>query len=253
MLKALLKTTFGLSLLSAVGLSSFLGANPASAFSFNSNGSIGVGLTDIGKSFQVSFDGNVATQNVSDLTSLATFTFQGFENIGSFTQAKFDIDLKNTSTGAIASRTSALGFDTDLTLQNASVATGGLFSNAILNGSLPNQFGALDVCFTDGNNCQGGQNGGATSGQNSQTFSAKLALNQGATQFALSNFGVRYQSISGTNLGTSGTGTGTVKPPRDPNKIPEPGMAIAIALTSLGVLSASRKSKQSETEQQVSV
>jgi hypothetical protein len=253
MLKALLKTTFSLSLLSAVGLSSLIGANPASAFSFNSDGSIGVGLTDIGKSFQVSFDGNVATQNVSDLTSLATFTFQGFENIGSFTQAKFDIDLKNTSTGAIASRTSVLGFDTDLALQNASVATGGLFSNAILNGSLPNQFGALDVCFTDGNNCQGGQNGGAASGQNSQTFSAKLAFNQGVSQFALSNFGVRYQSISGTNLGTSGTGKGTVKPPRDPNKIPEPGMAIAIALTSLGVLSASRKSKQSETEQQVAV
>jgi hypothetical protein len=197
----------------------------ASAFTFSANNdTVSIGSTDTNKSFDIVFDGNVDTNNVNGLSSAATFKFLGFTTIGTGTsaktEAKFDIKLTNTSNSGITSRTSALGFDVSRSLLGVGSTGGsgntrvnGLFSND-RSGSFPNQFGSVDVCFTDGNTCQGGTNGGVdnnpnTSILNSDNFTAILAFQGSINSFDLNNFGARYQSISGNGFnGASGTGKG---------------------------------------------
>jgi hypothetical protein len=170
-----------------------------------------VGLNDLGKIFRINFDGNVATQTVSGLSAFADFTFQGFTTEQGKTIAAFKVLLDNTSSGNILSRVSGLGFNTNQKLLSSSV--NGLFSDAHLGGSFPNQFGKMDVCFNGGNTCQGGANGGVSNSTSlpgtfdSGLFSLSLVLDGSVSSLSLSNFGVRYQSIGGTSLGTSGTGS----------------------------------------------
>ncbi|MDP5338779.1 MAG: cistern family PEP-CTERM protein [Nodularia sp. (in: cyanobacteria)] len=226
----------------ATGTVTTLAAAPsASAFT--------VKAEDIGKSFTVKFDGNVNENDVTGLSSEATFTFLGFNTVGSKTEAAFDVLLANTSNGGITSRTSALGFNVSEGLLGVGNPSGagntrvsGLFTND-KSGSFPNQFGAIDVCFTRGNTCQGGANGGVTTG-NSASFSPTLALSGNVTEFTLSNFGVRYQSIDGNGFrGDSGTGRGTyyVAPPEPPRKVSEPATLAAIGLFVVGSLQVKKK------------
>ncbi|OKH41361.1 hypothetical protein FACHB389_05170, partial [Nostoc calcicola FACHB-389] len=210
---------------------------------------INFNLSDIGKKFQFNFDGSVATQNVSGLTSTAWFTLTSFTGEA----ATFDVALDNTSTNGINSRTSGLGFNvyTDLLSTNKlDLASGktnvsGLFNNAVLNGAFPNQFGDIDVCFTDGNTCQGGQNGGVKTEDSLKNFSFSLAFGKTVDSFALGNFGVRYQSIEGTNLGTSGTGQGSYYQPKaqepSPKRVPEPGTSGALGLFAVAALRLLKK------------
>lgn len=196
--------------MSMLGMCSIVVASPASAFTFGT-GSVGISASDIGNSFQVVFDGSVESTAVPGLSSIATITFLGFQSIKGNTLANLQVSLSNTSTAGVTSRTSAFGFDIDRTLLAAS--SSGLFTNSVLNGSLPNEFGDLDVCFTIGGTCQGGRSGGVTTG-NTSSFSPTLTLAGSVSTFTLSNFGVRYQSITGVRQGTSGTGEGTpVAPP----------------------------------------
>ncbi|MFN6536220.1 MAG: cistern family PEP-CTERM protein [Nostoc sp. EkiNYC01] len=210
---------------------------------------INFNLSDIGKKFQFNFDGSVATQNVSGLTSTAWLTLKSFTGEA----ATFDVALDNTSTNGINSRTSGLGFNvyTDLLSTNKlDLASGktnvsGLFNNAVLNGAFPNQFGDIDVCFTDGNTCQGGQNGGVKTEDSLKNFSFSLAFGKTVDSFALGNFGVRYQSIEGTNLGTSGTGQGSYYQPKaqepSPKRVPEPGASGALGLFAVAALRLLKK------------
>lgn len=280
MFKHFSKLVIGLSALTAVEILSLATAPTASAFTVASsapaagfdyiNGGIGIDALDIGKEFTVLFDGNVSTNNVSGLTSEAIFKFLGFTTVGSKTEAKFDITLTNTTSGDLFSRTSALGlnvFNFDGTSLGSklslvgignsngsgSTSTTGLFTND-RSGSFPNQFGAVDVCFTNGNTCQGGTSGGVdnnSSTSNAQTgkFTATLAVSGEVQRMALSNFGVRYQSIDGTSedgqnfRGDSGTGSGTVKTPSKPpsggggpRKIPEPTTTLALGVIAISAL-----------------
>lgn len=221
----------------------------ASAFTFSSNSdSVTINAADINQSFEINFDGNVATKNVEGLSSKAIFKFLGFTTVGSKTEAKFDINLSNTSSNGITSRTSALGFNVSKALvgvgntnSSGNTRVSGLFSNDRV-GSFPNQFGNVDVCFTDGNTCQGGSNGGVSTGSGVATFSPILAFTGNVTSFTLSNLGVRYQSITGTKLGTSGTGKGFyVAPPVPPKKVSEPTTAAAIALFAVSALVVKKK------------
>ncbi len=284
------KLAFWLFALVTAPVASLVAAPSSWAFSFFGDDSIGIDANDVGQSFAVNFDGNVDTQNVDGLSSEAIFTFKGFKTIGEITEASFDISLENTSTGSITSRTSALGFKvlnlvdtpqghkslgTQLSLlgvgddsatsggsskkQNNVVTldgktrSSGLFVND-RSGKFPNQFGDVDVCFTNGNTCEGGQGagngGGVSTNAKAETFSATLAMTGNLSQFALQNFGVRYQSIEGTPLGTSGTGTGTIKKtsisPKNPKEIPEPATTSAILLTGALMLKLTSKRKQSE-------
>ncbi|MGI2906306.1 cistern family PEP-CTERM protein, partial [Tolypothrix sp. VBCCA 56010] len=208
---------------------------------------INFSLSDVGKTFQFNFDGSVATQNVTGLTSTAFFTLKSFNG----TEAAFDVNLDNTSSNGIKSRTSALGFNvySDLTstnkldLASGKTTASGLFSNSVLDGSFPNQFGDIDVCFTQGNTCQGGRNGGVSTDDGIGKFSFNLAFNKMVDSFALGNLGVRYQSIEGTSLGTSGTGQGKYyqAPPPPPKKVPEPSTTAALGLLAVGALKALKK------------
>jgi len=213
----------------AVAMSSF---SPASAFSVGGSSVTGITNSDVGSEFTVNFDGNVETQNVNGLSSNAVFTLNSFAN----GIAEFAIKLTNTSSNGIGSRVSVLGFDTSPNLNSAGAS--GLFDKAALNGSLPNQFGDIDVCFKGGggpNNCQGGGGAGVFDG-NMGTFAATLNFGSNVSSFDLSNFGVRYQSIDGNGFNdASGTGQGTPVVPGTPNEpVPEP-LTILGSATALGI------------------
>lgn len=231
------KVALGLSAVSTLGLAFLAGAPSASAFTLNGGSVTGITSDDVGKSFDLEFDGNVATQNVSGLKSKATFTLSSFTG----SSAVWDIMLSNISDGGINSRTSVLGFNidgADLARRNFGTSTG-LFSNAVKDGSLPNQFGDLDVCFTNGNNCQGGRSGGVFAGS-SGNFTATLNFANAVSSFGLSNFGVRYQSIDGNGFnGDSGTGRGMTVTTTTKD-VPEP-MTIVGSAMALGFGSALKR------------
>ncbi len=270
MSKSWSKVVFGISTASLVGLYSLVLAPSASAASggnktvevkANGNSStstrplplLNFSLNDVGKSFLFNFDGSVDTQTVTGLSSKALFTFKSFTG----NEATFDVDLENTSSGGISSRTSALGFNVysglgstnKLDLSSANTQVSGLFSNSILGGALPNQFGGVDVCFTNGNTCQGGQGagngGGVSTGEGSQKLSFTLGFNNAVNSFALGNFGARYQSIDGNGFnGASGTGLGQYQPgsPQpEPTQVPESSTSVALALFGLGALRVVKK------------
>ncbi|MBW4480964.1 MAG: cistern family PEP-CTERM protein [Tildeniella torsiva UHER 1998/13D] len=240
---------------SALVVTGSFASQPAQAFTFSSDKSaVTVFSSDVGKSFDVFFDGNVATVDTTDLSAKATFTFLGFTAVGNRTEAAFQVLLDNTS--AVASRVSALGFDSSLGLLGVGnnndpgrTRVTGIFTND-RGGAFPNQFGDIDVCFTNGNTCQGGGNGGISMGDPAGTFNPVLAFLGSVNTFTLSNFGVRYQAIENGardangnlirdnrgRLVTSGTGMGEVPTP-----------ALLPGLLGLGV-AALRKRQQEDGE-----
>jgi hypothetical protein len=233
------KVVLGLSVVSTLGLAFLAGAPSASAFSLNGSSVTGITSDDVGQSFDLDFNGNVNTNDVAGLKSKATFTLSSFSG----TSAIWDIVLSNISDSGISSRTSALGFDVSALLSSGS--SNGLFSKAKFNGSFPNQFGDIDVCFTNGNTCQGGQNGGVSTGETG-AFTATLNFASAVSSFDLSNFGVRYQSINGNGFnGDSGTGRGTTVND-NAQDVPEPITIVGSAMA-LGFGSAlKRRGKKQE-------
>lgn len=251
MFKQTVKLGIRVAAISSAGLGFFIEAPSAAAFVFNGTTVEDIRAEDVGKSFTVNFDGNVGGTNVNDLTSWAKFTLQSFTG----TEAIFGIQLDNTSTGSITSRTSALGFDIDgAEIQSASV-TGGLFANAHTDDSLPNGFGAIDVCFINNkNNCKGGggegNEGGVSTADGVAAFTATVQLTQSVQSFAMSNFGVRYQSINGDGFsGASGTGQGTpyYEPPA-PKAIPEPNTVTALVVTGFAFLQQRRRKQITKSQ-----
>lgn len=241
------KLALGLATAALAIVASVAGAPSASAFIFNDS-SVAIDQTDLNQSFTIFFDGNVNGANVADLSSEATFTFLGFNYNRASTEATFKVTLGNTSTGGITSRTSALGFNVDgVDVIDANPAPSELFSNAVLNDSLPNSFGNIGVCFTGGNTCADGQNTGVdndrtTANLQQDSFTATLDLAGTVSSFAVSNFGVRYQSINGNGyVGESGTGQFRVQPTSDSTSIPEPGTVSAILFAGVAMLSYRRK------------
>ncbi|MFB2935888.1 cistern family PEP-CTERM protein [Aerosakkonemataceae cyanobacterium BLCC-F154] len=271
MLKHFPKLVVTISALAAFQILS-LNTAPALGFDFIDDG-VGIDTEDIGQEFKVLFEGNVSETDVSGLTSEAIFKFLGFNALGSKTEAAFEITLTNTTSGDLLSRTSALGFDVfnfngtslgsklsllgignDTGNSSGKTRTTGLFSKD-RSGSFPNKFGDVDVCFTNGNTCQGGSNGGvdnnpSTSNPQTSKFTATLAMDGEVQRMALNNFGVRYQSINGTSAdgqnfnGDSGTGRGTAgpkttQPPSGgggPRKIPEPATTLALGVVAISAL-----------------
>lgn len=236
------KVALGLSAVSTLGLAFLAGAPSASAFSLNGGSVSGITSDDVGESFQINFGGNVATNDVDELKSQATFTLSSFSG----TSAVWDVVLSNISDGGVSSRTSVLGFNVSEALSRRGSSASGLFSNAKLNGSLPNQFGGLDVCFTNGNNCQGGRNGGVSTGETGN-FTATIDFASAVSSFDLSNFGVRYQSIDGNGFnGDSGTGHGMTVGD-NAKDVPEP-MTIVGSAMALGFGSTLKKRRSKKQQ-----
>lgn len=115
----------------------------------------------------------------------------------------FSYALQNTSTaGGANSRVSGFAFNSNPDVRL--VATLGEFSNVILDGRYPNGIGDVEICLTGSNSCQGGGRLGATHGDPARGFFL-LAFDRPAQSVTLSDFFVRYQSLSGLSR-TSASG-----------------------------------------------
>jgi len=196
-----------------------------------------ISVDSVGDRFQVLFGGNVDGQNVADLTAAATFFVTAFGP----SSVEFQVTLENTtgSEGSgIESRISAFGFEVAPTLTSAT--SSGLFNTAVLNKSFPNEFGHLDACFKDGggsNNCAGGGKGGLETFETG-IFNIALTFRGPISELAFDRFGVRYQSISGSRYGDSGTGLGLIG---EPTVVPEPTSMLLLGTGLLAVAAGARR------------
>ena len=226
------------------GAGLLLAALPAQAIMINS-------VADVGDMFTVDFDGNIGTVDVAGLSGSAKFTYQGLTDFdlggGETGNAyEFEVKLTNTSDGNLwtETRVAALGFDVFEVPEDGSVSGSTEFTAIVFDSGFPNMFGDIDVCVKGGqaNNCQGGTGAGLFIGE-MDTFTILLAYNPPPpASIELSNFGVRYQSLTSdgpingvTYSGDSGTGSGGPNDPPPPTPVPEPGPLALIGTVLIGL------------------
>lgn len=175
--------------------------------------------TDVGVPQTLSYNGFTGDGTISGLTASTTFTLTGISG-NTYT---FGYSVTNTSSAPITgSRISSFSFNSDPSITSATST--GAFSYTTLNGSYPNGIGSVDVCFKDASTgaCAGGGSGGLTMGQTG-TGTFTLTFSQPVSSLTLSDFYVRYQSISGAGNVTSASGSGT-QSSSGGTSVPEPGM-----------------------------
>lgn len=197
-----------------------------------------VAFVDAGDSVTIEYNGIVEGDVVSGLTSSLTLTFLGYTG----NNANFSYTLDNTSSGDItAARLSSFGFDVDTA--NFSFAgsseTSSIFTKRN-NGQYPQPNdggGSRDFCLSAGPNCGGGAGGGVLIG-GSESAGFTLAFTSLPSVVELSNFAIRYQSISGAQGGDSGIGVGT---PAD--AVPEPA-TWAMMIGGFGLVGASLRRRK---------
>jgi hypothetical protein len=173
-----------------------LAASPASAadYLFDANGD----------SFSLDFNGFSGNNSnvIPGLTSELLLTLTGGLGTNTLT---FSYTLTNTSTvGGASSRVSGFAFDSTADATGTAGADGD-FDNIFLGGNYPNAIGSVEVCLTNSGSCAGGGGGGATlSDPATGTFS--LLYGSALSSVTLSDFYVRYQSLSDLNGVTSASG-----------------------------------------------
>ena len=204
---------------------------------------------DIGRTFDVAYNGFDGTGIIAGLTGTTRLTLTGI-TANSYT---FDYAVQNTSTSPItASRISGFGFNTNPNISGASST--GAYNIVGTSANVPN-IGTVDVCFKDGggtNSCAGGGSGGVTLG-NSGTGSLTLDFASTLTSLNLSDFFVRYQSITGTGANTpsSASGTGTITSSGGSSggtPVPEPGMILLFG-GAVGGMAWLRRNRQNPAAQ----
>lgn len=189
----------------------------------------------VGDSFTVDFDGNVEGDTIAGLGASATFLVTELDAAAG--RVVLEISLSNTADASLFSsaRVSAIGFDVSGGELAAATASG-LFRFAVLGGQFPNRFGPVDVCAIDNrNNCSGGGSGGVHVGE-SGVLTLTLSFAGPLGSLDLSNFGVRYQSLTAQALAlcdASGTGSGT--------PVPEPRALALIGIAGLALLGRKRR------------
>ncbi|SLJ87971.1 cistern family PEP-CTERM protein [Novosphingobium mathurense] len=196
----------------------------------------------IGDSFTVNFDGFSGGTSIDGLTSSATFTLTGITSTGYV----FDYSVSNTTSGSLDSRVSSFAFDVDPGIVDASST--GAFSYSVLSSKYPNGIGTVDVCFKggDSNSC-GGNSGGVLTGDTG-TGSLTLGFDAAPEAITISDFFVRYQSISGAGNITSASGAGTISSSSSSSSggtpVPEPGMIGILGLGLAGLAFARRRPRR---------
>ena len=142
---------------------------------------------------------------------------------------------------------SGFAFNTDPNITSASST--GAFSYSTLSSNYPNGIGSVDVCFKSAStgSCAGGGGGGLNAGQ-SGTGTFTLSFLQPVSSLTLSDFYVRYQSVSGVPGVTSASGTGTLNTSSSSGgtPVPEPGVIGLFAAAAIG-LAYARRRKSSPT------
>lgn len=202
---------------------------------------ITLGAGDVGTSFTVNYDGFDGSGQIAGLTGSTTLTLTSV-TANSFT---FSYNVANTSTDPITtSRISGFGFNTNPDITGATVT--GAYNVVATDANVPN-IGSIDVCFKDGggtNSCAGGGSGGVALG-GSGTGSMVLSFADALTSLNLSDFFVRYQSITGTgaNTPTSAVGSGTISSSSGGTPVPEPGMLGLFMIGAAGLLYGRRRRK----------
>lgn len=190
---------------------------------------ITLGTGSIGTATTLTYNGYSSGTTITGLTGSTTFTLTGISG-NNYT---FSYSVANTSTSPITdSRISSFAFNTDPTITSATST--GAFSYTTLNSTYPNGIGSVDVCFKDAltASCAGGGSGGLTIGQTG-TGTFTLSFSQPITSLTLSDFYVRYQSITGAGGITSASGSGTISSTSGGTSVPEPGM---LGLMSAGLI-----------------
>ncbi len=225
-----------LRVLSALSALSFCFVTAPAAAVTQVNASLTVKSTDIGYRIRVGYNGFVNETLISGLVAHTIFTLSSVS--ANNRDWKFAItQVANQSLAPItASRVSIFGFDVDKTLSSAS-ASDTIFSRVSLNGNVPQIGPRLDVCFRaggGGGGCASGGGGGVLLGQASApggSFTLRFAA--AVTDLKMNNFFVRYQSIAGTNAGSSGVGVATYADFAAP--FPEPGIWVQM-ITGFGLV-----------------
>ena len=194
---------------------------------------------DIGQSFTLNYNGFADGQTIDGLTGQTTLKLTSIDG----TSYNFDYSVTNTTSDPVDSRISSFGFNTNPDIGSATST--GTYSFVDTDGNVPNGLGKIDVCFKAGgsNSCSG--SGGVLDGQTgSGTLS--LGFSSAPSSLTLSDFFVRYQSISGAGNVTSATGSGTMtSTSTGGTPVPEPGMIGLLGFGLIGVAFARRRRQPS--------
>lgn len=174
--------------------------------------------SSVGQSYTFNYNGFSDGTTINGLTASTTFTLTS-TSANSYT---FSYSVANTTSDPLTSRVSSFAFNTDPTISSATST--GAFSYTTLNSNYPNGIGNVDVCFKDAatGSCAGGGSGGLTTGETG-TGSFTLNFSSPISSLTLSDFFVRYQSITGAGNVTSASGEGTMTSTGG-TSVPEPGV-----------------------------
>ena len=193
--------------LAAVLLAGTALATPASATTLT--------LADIGGSGTGTFDGGIGSgTRIPAIHGSLTLTLTSV--VAATNTWNFSYSFTNTTVSPWTASMPSFGFDTDPTLQGATVT--GFFNKVDLGGNISGGNNKLDFCATAGAGCAGGSSNGLDPGQTGTgTFSLDFANSANAsTVITLSGYLDRYQEITclipaqcGNVHGESGIGFGT--------------------------------------------